>query len=286
MPSLNATQSITIIVNEVNVAPVLNNLSNTVWTINELTPITLTNKATDVDVPTNVLTYEIVSAPAGASVNSTNGVFSWTPTEAQGPSSNSILVRVFDNGVPSLSATQRFTIMVNEVNSAPIFSPIANQTVAVGQLLTVNSVVNDPDLPAQVLTFSLGSGAPTGANLDTSSGVFTWTPTAQSPGTNAITIRVVDNGAPSLSATQSFTLFVTTAIHITDIHKVDATHLSITCETQSGKNYQVEYSDELTTPMVWHLLPSSQVTATGSSQNFAITIDSTPHRFYHIAQTN
>ncbi|HMC26947.1 MAG TPA: putative Ig domain-containing protein, partial [Verrucomicrobiae bacterium] len=161
------------------------------------------------------------------------------------------------------------------------------KTVATGQLLTVNSVVNDPDLPAQILTFSLGAGAPTGVNLDSSSGVFTWTPSsAQSPSTNVVSIRVADNGTPSLSATQSFTIFVTSGIHITDIRKVDATHLSITCETQSGKNYQVEYSDELTTPMVWQPLSSSQVTAAGASQVFPITIDSTPHRFYHIAQTN
>src|SRR5256884_5512235 len=132
--------------------------------------------------------------------------------------------------------------MVNEGTSPPIFSPIANKTVAAGQLLTVNSVVNDPDLPAQILAFTLGAGAPTGVNLDSSSGVFTWTPSnAQSPSTNVITIQVADNGTPSFSATQSFTIFVNSAIHITGIQKVDATHLAITCETQSGKNYQVEY---------------------------------------------
>ena len=156
-----------------------------------------------------------------------------------------------------------------------------------GQLLTVNSVVNDPDLPAQSLTFTLGAGAPAGASLDSSSGVFTWTPSnAQSPSTNVITIRVADNGTPSLSATQSFTIFVNPSVHISEIRKVDATHLSIICDTQSGKNYQVEYSDNLTTPMVWHVIASSQVTATGSSQSFPITMDATPHRFYHIAQTN
>src|SRR5437899_12756726 len=103
--------------------------------------ITITYAVQDDQI--NLPSYHIVSSPAGASVNSSNGVFTWTPTESQGPSSNSILVRVFDNGVPSLSATQRFTIVVNEVNSAPIFSPIANQNAAPGQLLTVNSVVND-----------------------------------------------------------------------------------------------------------------------------------------------
>src|SRR5207248_2155298 len=87
-PSMSTTQSFTIVVNEVNVAPVLTNLNNTIWTMNELTSITLTNRATDADIPTNILTYEIISAPAGATVNSASGLFNWTPTEAQGPSSN------------------------------------------------------------------------------------------------------------------------------------------------------------------------------------------------------
>src|SRR5207249_76164 len=101
-----------------------------------------------------------------ATVNAASGVFNWTPNEAQGPSSNSILVRVFDNGTPSLSATQRFTIVVNEVNSPPVLSPISDKTVPVGQLLSFSNVVSDLDVPANVLTFSLGPGAPTGANVN------------------------------------------------------------------------------------------------------------------------
>lgn len=33
----------------------------------------------------NVLTYSLSNAPAGATINPTNGVITWTPTEAQGP---------------------------------------------------------------------------------------------------------------------------------------------------------------------------------------------------------
>src|SRR5206468_3897423 len=213
-------------------------LNNSTRTINELTSITLTNKATDNDIPTNTLTYEIVSAPLGATLNPANGIFAWTPSEAQGPSSNSILVRVFDDGIPSLSATQRFSIVVNEVNSAPIFSPIPNKSVAAGQTLTFNAVVTDQDLPAQVLTFNLESGAPTGAAIDPSSGVFSWTPANNAPpSTNQVKIRVVDNGTPSLSATQSVTIFVTVSIRISSVQTTDATHISVAWDAQSGKTY-------------------------------------------------
>jgi len=284
-PSMSSTQTFNIFVNEVNVAPVLNNLNNTSRTINELTSITLTNRATDVDVPTNILTYEIVSAPLGAAVNPTNGLFTWTPSEAQGPSSNSILVRVFDNGVPSLSATQRFTIVVNEVNSAPVLSPISNKSVAAGQQLTFKAVVTDQDLPAQTLTFNLEAGAPAGAAID-GGGNFSWTPAGNAPpSTNQFKIRVADDGSPSLSATQSVTIFVTTSIRITGIQTVDSTHVSITWESQPGKNYQLEYRDNLEPTTVWQPVAGSQVTATGSSSSALVTTTGAPQRFYHIAQT-
>ena len=39
--------------------------------------------------------------------------------EAEGPSTNTITTVVTDNGVPPLSATNSFTVVVNEVNSPP-----------------------------------------------------------------------------------------------------------------------------------------------------------------------
>jgi hypothetical protein len=46
------------------------------------------------------------------------------PTEAQGPGTNVISIIVADNGTPSLSATQTFTAIVNEANSAPVLAAI------------------------------------------------------------------------------------------------------------------------------------------------------------------
>src|SRR6185369_994440 len=198
-PSMNMTQQFTIVVSEVNIAPVLTNLNNSIRTINELSTITLTNRATDIDVPTNNLTYEIVAAPSGAALNPTNGVLTWTPSESQGPGSNNIVIRVLDNGVPSLSATQRFSILVSELNTAPNIASIADRTVGAGQLLSFSVPASDPDFPAQVLTFNLEPGAPSGAAIDPG-GLFSWTPPAGTPPTtNQVTVRVVDDGVPSLS---------------------------------------------------------------------------------------
>ncbi|MEY4385359.1 MAG: hypothetical protein RLY20_642 [Verrucomicrobiota bacterium] len=202
-PSLSATQNFTVIVLETNAAPTLPAIAS--FVIIEGNTLVFTNAASDADLPANTLTYSLSGAPSGASVTN-GGVFTWTPTEAQGPSTNSLAMIVTDNGSPSLSATQNFTVIVLETNAAPTLPLIAAQTVVEGDLLTFTNVATDNDLPANALTYSL-LGAPSGAAV--TNGVFTWTPTeAQGPSTNVIAMVVTDNGVPSLSATQSFTVIV------------------------------------------------------------------------------
>jgi len=58
-----------------------------------------------------VLTYQLVSPPAGASIDS-NGVITWTPTEAQGPATYVITTVVSNNGVPPLTDTNMVTVVV------------------------------------------------------------------------------------------------------------------------------------------------------------------------------
>ena len=103
-------------------------------------------------------------------------MFSWTPTEAQGPGTNSITVRVTDDGVPPLSDTKTFSVTVSEVNSAPSLTHIFSKTVIEGQLLTFTNTASDPDLPTNTLTFS-SLNAPTGVTLNPVTGVLSWTPT-------------------------------------------------------------------------------------------------------------
>jgi hypothetical protein len=119
--------------------------------------------ATDTNLPAQILTFSLdASAPTGATINPTNGVFQWTPSEDQGPGVYPISVRVTDNGSPSLSATQSFTITVNEVNNAPSLGSLFSRNVNEGSLLVVTNTATDPDNPPQNLTFSLGAGAPSG----------------------------------------------------------------------------------------------------------------------------
>jgi hypothetical protein len=133
-------------------------------TVNEGSLLTFTVDGNDPDAG-QTLTYSLEpGAPAGAFINPSSGVFSWIPSEAQGPNNYTITVRVTDNGAPSLSATRSFAAQVNEVNNAPVLSGYTNRTVLEGVLMTATGSVSDPDTPAQTLTFSLDPTPPAGGD--------------------------------------------------------------------------------------------------------------------------
>ena len=93
-----------------NAAPVLAANSNRTLTAGQT--LTLTNLATDANSPPQTLTFNLLAAPAGMTLNPTNGILSWRPTIAQSPTTNTISVVVTDNGTPPLSATNNFTVTV------------------------------------------------------------------------------------------------------------------------------------------------------------------------------
>ncbi|HEX9047549.1 MAG TPA: hypothetical protein VF988_11025, partial [Verrucomicrobiae bacterium] len=203
-PALSATNTFTVVVNEVNSAPILPVQTNVF--INELTTLIVTNTATDTDIPANTLTYALLAAPGAASI-STNGVITWATTESDGPSTNTFTTKVTDNGTPPLSATNTFTVVVNEVNSAPVVGLLDNYAVNPGQVISFTATATDSDIPTNTLTFSLVN-PPAGAAIS-GGGAFNWRPTtAQANSTNSVKVKVTDNGTPPLSGTNSFNVVV------------------------------------------------------------------------------
>src|SRR5205085_484060 len=147
-------------------------------TIAELTALTVTNTATDF----NSVSYTLLNPPSGAAI-SANGVITWSPTEAQGPGTNTITTVATDNALPPLSATNTFNVLVTEVNIAPTLPVQTNRTVSELILLVITNKASDSDIPANALSYSLVN-PPAGATIDTN-GAISWTPTeAQGPSTN------------------------------------------------------------------------------------------------------
>jgi hypothetical protein len=91
-----------------NTAPALTPITNRVVTLGQT--LSFTASATDTDLPPQSLTFSLSNAPAGALIGSSSGAFTWTPPTA--PATNTIGVVVMDNGLPNLSASQSFTVIV------------------------------------------------------------------------------------------------------------------------------------------------------------------------------
>jgi hypothetical protein len=120
---------------------------------------------------------------------------------------------VRDNGAPPLTDTDTFNLTVREANARPVLAPIANATVKEGALLTILAMATDSDVPLNQLRFALGAGAPAGAAIDATSGVFTWRPREfQGPSSNQLSIVVTDNGVPPRSDSREFTVIVRDAL--------------------------------------------------------------------------
>jgi hypothetical protein len=198
----DATTSVSVI----NTAPVLT-LSQD-QTVDEGSQVILNNSAKDNDVPADTLSWTLgKDAPAGAQIDPATGRVTWNTSEATGPSTNKISVIVRDNGQPSLSATGLVTVIVREVNTAPVIQVITNRAMNELQTLRLQVNASDADLPTNHLTFALVN-PPRGATIS-SQGLFVWQPDrTQGPSTNDIQIKVTDDGVPSLSATQHFSVIV------------------------------------------------------------------------------
>ncbi|MGA2502151.1 MAG: putative Ig domain-containing protein, partial [Tepidisphaeraceae bacterium] len=111
-PALSAMQNFTVNVAEVNQAPVLQPVANI--TSNNGSTVTFQAVATDADIPANTLTYSLTGTiPAGASINANTGLFTYTPGAADGVYPMTVIVT--DNGIPPLSASQNFTLLVDTI---------------------------------------------------------------------------------------------------------------------------------------------------------------------------
>ncbi len=107
----------------------------------------------------DILTYTLTTQPAGMSMNST-GLITWTPTYDQAGNAN-VSVKVTDKG--GLSATQSFTIAVQNTNRPPVavIQPV-QASVTVGTAVNLDgSASSDPD--ADALSYKWTLSKPNGS---------------------------------------------------------------------------------------------------------------------------
>ena len=116
------------------------------------------------------------------------------------------LTATYTSSSPEVRGSVSSSVNVEVVNNPPTIQPISSQVVAPLQEVSFTVVANDPD-PSAVISYSLVSGAPAGAGIDSVTGEFSWTPTiAQAGAVYQITVEAKDQF--DATDTQSFSITV------------------------------------------------------------------------------
>jgi hypothetical protein len=279
---LSQTNCFTLTVNEVNLPPVL--VVPTNQTVLEETTLVVLASASDPDLPSNPLTFALISPPAGMTINPTTGAISWTPTESQGPSTNLITVTVTDTNAAAvnaqhLSATNSFFVIVNEVNRTPVLTLPPDQVIHAGTMLSTNATATDPDLPANTLAFALVSG-PAALNIS-SAGQITWTPgDSFANTTNTVRVRVMDNGSPNLSATGTFNIRVASR-PIIDSPLVAGASALLSWSAIPGQHYRLNFASDVNSTN-WLILTGDVIADNTNATKLDSTISGAITRFYRV----
>ncbi len=269
---LSVTNGFTVIVNEANTPPSLTMPADQVC--DEETTFNLALFASDLDIPTNALTFSLIDPPTGMTMDASSGVISWIPDETQGPSTNAITVRVSDG---ELNATESFQIIVQEVNLPPVLTPPRDVTIHATASLSLVATAEDPDLPSQELIFELVAGPDL---LEVSSdGLISWMPFESQIGVADVFIRVKD-GAPGLADTRNFRITVVPR-PILEIPRLESPELVLTWSAVPETSYRIESKLDLD-PDVWEEVPGDVVSTGTIASKIVEESASGSKRYYRV----
>gem|GEM_PF-2956618 len=114
-PPLSDTKSVSVIVNEVNVPPLVSVPATITVAVNST--ITLQASATDNDIPANSIILAATGLVQGMGFvsvtgNPVSGTFSFTPIQSQKGTLFTVTFTATDNGIPALSSSKNLTITV------------------------------------------------------------------------------------------------------------------------------------------------------------------------------
>ncbi len=190
--------------NAINQAPTITSTPNFVATLGSTYRYQV--QANDPDSQT--LTYRLLEAPSGATLNASSGLLQWTNPIA---GNYQVVVAAFDT--EGLGVTQRYTLTA-KANGLPIIRSTPPLQATPDSLYRYDIQAFDPD--GDTLAYSLNAEAiAKGITLD-GNGRLTWTPSISQVGTHAVTLTVTDNAGGNV--TQNYNLIVaadTTAPKVT-----------------------------------------------------------------------
>jgi hypothetical protein len=260
------SQSYTITVENTNDAPVFT--STIVTQATEDTQYSYTFTATDVDG--DDLTYNVTTKPGWLSLS--GNTLSGIPVQAD-VGNHEVVITASDNAV---TTSQSFTITVENVNDAPVFTSTAQTQATEGQLYSYVLTASDVDgdtlsysassLPSWLsLTGNTLSGTPSDSDVGSVEVTVTVSDNSASD-SQTFTIDVIDNGATALSIVAPDDIIMeansfTTSVNLGDAIIVDDNDINLQASIDNPGPYAVgEHT------VTWTVTDSDNNTATDTQQ--------------------
>ncbi|MDF4792335.1 Ig-like domain-containing protein, partial [Vibrio parahaemolyticus] len=163
----SSLSAFSITVNNVNDAPVISGSPAT--QVNEDSTYLFTPQVSDVD--SQAFTFSIVNKPSWASFDASTGTLSGTPDNGDVGKYQGIVISVSDGLTTTM--LNRFSIVVNNVNDAPVISGTPALTVNEGS--TYRFALQASDVDSSSLSFSIRN-KPSWATFDRATGLLSGTP--------------------------------------------------------------------------------------------------------------
>jgi hypothetical protein len=280
------------------------------------TRLVVTNAASDPD-PGNQFAFSLVDAPLGASIDPATGTIRWNPAPWQGGNTNLFTVNVTDNGLPPLSASQSFLVVVGDyveldVDSADLLAGqsgcVPLRLVSTATLTNLSFTLGIP--PGRLSNLSVSPGLPqvaqaqlvlldaANAQVTLSAGpasVFAGTQTLASvcfdtsPTQPSFVAQLVpDKALARASSGRSLTdlalfpgrLVVVATQPVIEAAAYGTNQLQLTLNGRPGLRYSVESAADLRGP--WS--PVASLTLTNETQTIFFPIQGTGAQFFRLHQ--
>ncbi len=169
-----------------NHPPVLSRIGDRVVAVGET--LTIPVEASDPDG--DPLTFSVYGdIPQGAKFDKETRVFTWVPLQA---GKAVYLTFVVSDGTDMDRETVEIRVVAEKTGHPPLFDKVSDQQVQVGIPVSLALKAHDPD--GDPLEYGIAGQAPPQSQMDSKTGVFTWTPPKTAEGTIVVVAFVVSDG--------------------------------------------------------------------------------------------
>ncbi len=212
-----ATATVNVTVTPVNDPPVITSVAPTNATEDQV--FNYDASSSDIDGPLESWSLVSPDHTCGGSIDSSTGIFTFTPIGPNPPASCVMAIRVCDLGSPSLCATQSTTVNIAAANDPPTITAASGitRTQGAGASNSQIATVADPDNAANTLTVSVNGGSSATVNGVTVSGIV-----VNANGTVNANIAAgcdATNASFTLRVTDPGTLFATATLNVTVVNE-------------------------------------------------------------------